>query len=1420
MEFITLFKNYLYSQKNPPSKLTLKNYSSDIKKFIKWYESKFQSDFSPSLVTSEIIDMFNSDLSQSQSIKSVLRYMSSLRRFFSFLANQNQIASNPFETKIKSKSPQESDKFNLRSFKNYLYTSGSSSITIKNYLSDIKQFLLWVEKVTDIKDSWEIKERNIYDKLERGIIEEYKNRLVRARFSPLSINRKLSSIRRYISWCYRENLITLPKKEELESIDAIKSNKTLQSNISPPQEYSSASKTAVSSYSKIPPIRLTQKLISSFDKIIDYAIVNPLIGILDEIQYLAWKLRKRPIFVQTPISAEKKQFAQFADINLGPPVKNINKALYSPISTKYLSLQKKLIYYLLHKRPKWYETYHSFSISHYLHFALLIIFTTALGFGLYQSLFQKPLERREFVKAESPFNKTRILSFRQRLTDSSGNPITSPTHLRFAIYSDPKASGSALLWEELDQVRPNENGEYLINLGEKNEIPQSIFLENASLWLGITIENKDELVPRQQIANTTLALDAKSLEGLKLITNSGKEPLDSNTILALDSSGNLSIGGDIPHSFQALNSKLTLSGKILSLATVFGSNSDIQLSPDGLGKIDLQKPLQNTTNNNNISGVSGAVEVDDLFAILATSSAQSALTINQNDLGPLISASASGIAKFSVDNSGNTTIAGDLFLSGLNPEITTLTDTTLLLSSKGKGSLTLQPFSSGNINFFSTANTLSSDGSLTISGSLNVNDASVKSNIAGNLGIGEKNPAYRLDVREDQPTTAAARIYNSSISNEASGLIIKLGNTSSTTQTSNKWISFEQDGIGTVGIIRGNGSTGIQYQTNGIADFAEYFRKDKNQKIDFGEVVCFDEKGLAVPCKENQKIIGVASKNPSFLGGENLGDQSVPVGLIGVVSVKVSNANGPIHEGDFLTSSNISGFAMKATEEGTVIGRALQSFNPFSCPSIEISNENFGLVKNICKGEILALLNIGYQNPKPALFQAIDKTLSLTQALGKTTVDKLEAEIIKARDLSVESLKVATNSVFINGQNLNDYIKSLISENLNNEIISPVVKTDELYANVISPLSKDSNLIIKLSSGSADQNTAFIIKNSDSQNVAVINSHGDASLSGKLTAQDIGAKNLNSENASVSGVLRASKIIADQIESLEAKSASRATDLNSTDFTGAAIFQIKPEELSQILNLATFSANLAYIDEIRSSRGYFEQGLISLGPSSLSNVSVVGELSVDSNLVLANRSINVLGADLELQPLRQGGVSFLSGLIYIDLDGNLKVSGKAEFTKDLKIGGTLFANLIAPIPDQDLVFTLKSGKNSTSPNFQIRNSSNSAVLSINEYGDIISSGSGTFSKLNFSLVEKALAISETEALATGSAGTAVIKSGQKEITIFNKSVTDKSLIYITPATDTYNLVLYLIRQVPDVSFTVGVNTPLPRDILFNWFILN
>jgi len=78
-------------------------------------------------------------------------------------------------------------------------------------------------------------------------------------------------------------------------------------------------------------------------------------------------------------------------------------------------------------------------------------------------------------------------------------------------------------------------------------------------------------------------------------------------------------------------------------------------------------------------------------------------------------------------------------------------------------------------------------------------------------------------------------------------------------------------------------------------------------------------------------VSGIVSNNYSDFtsGGDNVKpeDNPMPVALVGRVPVNVTNENGPIKTGDFITTSSSAGKGMKATLAGRVIGMALADFN-------------------------------------------------------------------------------------------------------------------------------------------------------------------------------------------------------------------------------------------------------------------------------------------------------------------------------------------------------------------------------------------------------------------------------------------------------------------------------------------------------------
>lgn len=148
----------LYLKTKGVSPITQKNYLSDLRHFLGWFflvlKSKKivvdQSDPSSfcSYITKEVTSRYKNFLSVNRiPPKTINRRLSTLRKFCSFCIAQGYLQENPAKhiTNVgKKKDPVEEI---LKKFNKALEEEGTTNVTIKNYLSDIKQFLIWVEGV-------------------------------------------------------------------------------------------------------------------------------------------------------------------------------------------------------------------------------------------------------------------------------------------------------------------------------------------------------------------------------------------------------------------------------------------------------------------------------------------------------------------------------------------------------------------------------------------------------------------------------------------------------------------------------------------------------------------------------------------------------------------------------------------------------------------------------------------------------------------------------------------------------------------------------------------------------------------------------------------------------------------------------------------------------------------------------------------------------------------------------------------------------------------------------------------------------------------------------------------------------------------------------------------------------------------------
>jgi len=94
-----------------------------------------------------------------------------------------------------------------------------------------------------------------------------------------------------------------------------------------------------------------------------------------------------------------------------------------------------------------------------------------------------------------------------------------------------------------------------------------------------------------------------------------------------------------------------------------------------------------------------------------------------------------------------------------------------------------------------------------------------------------------------------------------------------------------------------------------------------------GDIVSQTKEGLArsaIPYDEN--IIGVVGETPIMVFGKPT-PTTLPIVFFGETLTKVSNINGEIKKGDFITSSEKPGVGQKATQSGFGLGRAMEDFN-------------------------------------------------------------------------------------------------------------------------------------------------------------------------------------------------------------------------------------------------------------------------------------------------------------------------------------------------------------------------------------------------------------------------------------------------------------------------------------------------------------
>jgi site-specific recombinase XerD len=170
MDLPKFFKLYLIRQGCSP--LTVKNYLSDVKNFFDWLAAKTGIHYQVAgkgifgIFTKETILEYQQDLLTAKTPRSTInRHLSALRKLGEFARSQGWLSENPAakignvsarqyllsgrsrlgagDSQTKGALPDWTEI--LGEFRDYLEKEKTNPLTIKNYLSDLRHFLGWLE---------------------------------------------------------------------------------------------------------------------------------------------------------------------------------------------------------------------------------------------------------------------------------------------------------------------------------------------------------------------------------------------------------------------------------------------------------------------------------------------------------------------------------------------------------------------------------------------------------------------------------------------------------------------------------------------------------------------------------------------------------------------------------------------------------------------------------------------------------------------------------------------------------------------------------------------------------------------------------------------------------------------------------------------------------------------------------------------------------------------------------------------------------------------------------------------------------------------------------------------------------------------------------------------------------------------------
>lgn len=143
-------------------------------------------------------------------------------------------------------------------------------------------------------------------------------------------------------------------------------------------------------------------------------------------------------------------------------------------------------------------------------------------------------------------------------------------------------------------------------------------------------------------------------------------------------------------------------------------------------------------------------------------------------------------------------------------------------------------------------------------------------------------------------------------------------------------------------------------------DVTMTYKIDDQKAVD-GDIIGTTNDGLVrTSTPYFNKIFGVVQDNPVIVFRSEDKTQK-PVVRDGVGLVSVSNINGAIKKGDFITTSEVPGKGQKASASGYVLGTALEDFNEKNGQNLDFTGVTTGQQsRKLTQGKIRVAIRIEY----------------------------------------------------------------------------------------------------------------------------------------------------------------------------------------------------------------------------------------------------------------------------------------------------------------------------------------------------------------------------------------------------------------------------------------------------------------------------